>query len=91
MHSSLDLLMEASCGAGGREMNSTRACQRLLLQARSSAIRQGILEGHRQLPPECSCLPRDQPCFLGGAKSHTVSLGPTFSKISKKLFTFTTL
>ena len=61
-------------------MDLTRACTRLLLQARSGPIRQGILEGHRQLPPECSCLPRDQPCFLGGTERHTVSLGTTFSK-----------
>ena len=40
----------------------------------------GILEGHRQLPPECACLPRDQPCFLGGAKRHTEALGTTFGE-----------
>lgn len=37
---------------------------------------QGVLEGHRQLPAQCSHLPRDELGFLGGTKRYIILVGP---------------
>lgn len=62
-------------------MEPAPACSQQLLNAHQDPIRQGVLEGHRPLLPECSHLPRDEVGFLSNTQRDRTLLYAAFSDV----------